>query len=152
MNVIAFDPGGVTGVAMYRGKTEEFISSEIGNGEAGMFRWLRAAAGHCFSGPVDLYVVEKFTINATTHKKDPVSVYETLNIIGAIHYLGHARGIPVKTQTPAEAKRFATDDKLKALGMYRSTPGGHANDAARHLLTHLASARTPGVLNALRNA
>jgi hypothetical protein len=39
-------------------------------------------------------------------------------------------------QSPAQGKTFATNAKLKKVGWYHQTPGGHANDALRHLLLY----------------
>jgi hypothetical protein len=41
---------------------------------------------------------------------------------------------------PAEAKSFSTDAKLRAMGWYTPTRGGHVNDAKRHLLLYLVKA------------
>lgn len=57
----------------------------------------------------------------------------------ALHIAGYARGrapqIGWRFQTqPTSIKKFATNDKLKRLGWYTPTKGGHVNDALRHLL------------------
>lgn len=59
---------------------------------------------------------------------------EALESIGACRYLCWKSDIPFELQQPAEAKRFATNEKLATLGWRRPGPGGHADDAARHLL------------------
>ena len=60
-------------------------------------------------------------------------------MIGGLRYLAvvgdeYVGPLRFVRQTPAQAKSFGTDDKLRRLGWYTPTPGGHANDAARHLL------------------
>lgn len=53
-------------------------------------------------------------------------------------------GIPLHTQTPADAKGSYTNDRLRSLGLY--TPGpDHINDAKRHALLHLRKVRAAGV-------
>ena len=47
-------------------------------------------------------------------------------------------GLELETQMPVEAKKFATNPRLKAQGWYVSTPGGHVNDALRHLYLFLS--------------
>ena len=145
MNVLAIDPGGVTGIAFYQDGI--YTGEEVPNGFDGMAHALSTAFSPLL--PLDAVVIESFTINAGTHKKDPGMFADTTAIIGAVRYVASVYGIPVKMQTPAKAKAFATDDKLRRLGWYDSTPGGHRNDAARHLLTFLASERDYRILAAL---
>lgn len=59
---------------------------------------------------------------------------DALEVIGAIRYACYKYGHPFELQTPAQAKQFATDAKLRKIGWHRSTEGGHENDARRHLL------------------
>ena len=40
-------------------------------------------------------------------------------------------------QSPSDAKRFSTNQRLKAADMWMPTKGGHANDAQRHLFMYL---------------
>lgn len=126
--IIAIDPGNVTGVATYEGTTfDSFEIDEIG--KVYSYLWdVKARA--------DVIIIEKFTINPTTHKKSRQS--DPLMIIGFVDGLTYLHRIPLTYFTPAKAKSFATDDKLRAVGWWRPTPGGHANDAARHLLTFIA--------------
>ncbi len=59
--------------------------------------------------------------------------------------------MPLTLQTPATGKGFGTDAKLKHLGWYNPTQGGHSNDAARHLLTYLAVRKQdPRIVAALK--
>lgn len=84
------------------------------------------------SGEVSDVVCESFTIAAHTAKK--TRQYWSLESIGAIRWACMKAGVSFTLQSPADAKGFATDAKLKALGWYTPTKDGHANDAARHLL------------------
>jgi len=59
---------------------------------------------------------------------------QALEAIGVVRYLARRADCPFELQSPADAKRFSTDQKLKKLGWYTPTEGGHVNDALRHLL------------------
>ena len=71
--------------------------------------------------------------------------YDVRYIIGWVDGQCHRCRVPYHEQRPAEAKKFATDDKLKALGWYKGG-FGHADDAARHLLVFLAKIRHASIL------
>ena len=46
--------------------------------------------------------------------------------------------VDIKAQTPAQAKGFVTDDKLKKMKLYQ--PGmPHLNDAMRHLVYYIVN-------------
>lgn len=62
----------------------------------------------------------------------------SLEGIGAVRFLCRRYGARLEMQDPVEAKRFVTNPRLKAQGWYKSTPGGHVNDALRHLYLWLA--------------
>ena len=81
----------------------------------------------------DLVVIEKFTINAQTAKKSTAGSNLAIELIGAAKYLAYMINIPVEEQSPADAKNFATDAKLRRIKWHRPGPD-HQNDALRHLL------------------
>ena len=131
--VLAVDPGLTTGWATWHyGEPGYFTQTE------GQMEFLDQAVQI-----LDIYqpevVCEAYIITGETAKKS--RQYEPLEIIGALRWECHRRGLPFKLQTPAQAKGFATDDKLKALGWYNASKGGHSNDAARHLLTYMVTQR-----------
>lgn len=86
-----------------------------------------------------MLVSESFTINAqtATNSQAPWS----LEAIGVMRFLARRHGLELKLQQPVEAKRFSTNPRLKAQGWYVSTPGGHVNDAFRHLYLAACKAR-----------
>jgi hypothetical protein len=88
---------------------------------------------------VDVVVCEDYIITQRTIKLSRQNM--SLESIGVLRWLCSAWMIRFVLQTPSEGKGFGTDEKLKRLGWYRPTPGGHANDATRHLLTFLAKER-----------
>lgn len=131
--ILAFDPGLVTGWAALDPDSGGFTSGQT-EGRHAFYRQIEAGLA---SGCTFELIGEKYTITARTAQL--TAQYDALYIIGAIDYLCEKTGIPLTLQTPAQAKGFATDTKLKAVEWYTPTKGGHANDAARHLLTYVAS-------------
>ena len=123
----------MSGVATYLQTLDAFRSGQVPNGLLGFVDY--------FEGFVDgsmptTVVVEAFTIMQSTAKK--TRQYDALFVNGYLEARCHTLGIQFIRQQVTGAKNFATNDKLKALGWYNGTPGGHANDAARHLLTYAA--------------
>jgi hypothetical protein len=142
-NYLAIDPGKMTGVARYEVLNGEtyFESFELESRyQVGKYVDDRA-------GTLDVVIVERFDISERTAKLS--AQYDALYIIGALDYICHERDIPFLL-SGRDAKGFSSDNKLRTVGWYRPTPGGHANDASRHLLRYLAvAARDPFVLSAL---
>jgi len=83
---------------------------------------------------IDLIVVENFIISASTLRKTRAGTHATIESIGALRYLARTYGVEFDDSQTAVEKKFSTAAKLKALGWYKASPGGHQNDAARHLL------------------
>jgi hypothetical protein len=139
----AIDPGGVTGVAFYA-PGDGFWSAEVPGGSVAFApSWRNLLAQRT----VAHVVVEQFIITPATATK--TRQHDALDIIGWLKLECPFLGIPFSMQSPSKGKSFGTDAKLKHLGWYDRTPGGHRNDAARHLLTLLADMREPGVMKKL---
>ena len=129
MKLVAVDPGKMTGIAELD-QEGHFWSEEEPT-------WLAVEYLHDqlrrFGGSsVALLVCEAYVISARTLKA--TRQYEALESIGALRYLAGRADVPFKLVTPAASKRLATDDKLRHLGWYDPSRGGHKNDAARVLL------------------
>jgi len=139
----AIDPGGVTGVALYTPGIG-FQSCEVPGGSVQFAPFWRSVLAQ---GPIRHIVCESFIITPSTSKK--TQQLDALEIIGWLKLECPHLGIPFTTQFPSHAKTFANDAKLKHMGWYDRTPGGHRNDAARHLLTFLAVQREPVILKKL---
>jgi hypothetical protein len=86
-------------------------------------------------------VIEDWQVRADTAKLS--SQVDPHRIIGWVEGWAYWNGYPFSLQTPGQAKSFGTDSKLRAVGWEATTKGGHARDAARHLLTYLVR-RYPG--------
>lgn len=127
--VVAVDPGGTTGLAvwspgmgisLWEGKPDEAVD-RLAN---------LSAINHKRH-----FVVERYIITPATAKMS--QQHDALEIIGALKYLVRTHDHTLSLQTPAEAKAFSTDTKLKTVGWYK--PGlPHARDASRHLLLYLS--------------
>lgn len=132
--IIAIDPGGATGVAVYDQGT--FTSLEYN----GSFENQADDMIELFYRYTPKIVVcETYTITARTAQLS--QQHEALMLIGIIRWLCR-RGTPeLVMQSPAQAKAFSTDAKLRSIFWHRTTGGGHANDAARHLLRYCADKR-----------
>lgn len=126
--ILAVDPGKVTGVAAWQPSEPMKLTTWEEHTR------YRAAAAVEHIMPSEL-VCEQFVISERTIRT--AQDVNALRIIGWLDIWCRQKAIPFDLQTAAQAKRFATDDKLKALGWYTSTEGGHANDAARHMLVYL---------------
>lgn len=129
--IVAIDPGQTTGVAVFTDRT--FASFEI-EGRCNMYAWLRDMFDDTLVQG-DRVICESFRISPGTAKLSPQ--YDALYLYGAAEMLTYTNNLLFVPQTPSEAKSFSTDAKLKYLGWYRPSLGGHQNDAARHLLRWL---------------
>lgn len=134
--IVSVDPGKRTGVALLG------PDGRVWGTEAewfGAMRYVETVLDRFLElGEADVLVVcERFTINEGTHKKAPD--HHALEGIGVCRYEARRRDLVFELQMPVEAKRFATNSRLKAQGWYKSTPGGHVNDALRHLYLKLAT-------------
>lgn len=132
--ILAIDPGLVTGWASY-GEGDAYWPAPFVQGQVeGRHDFECWCFGLLSIGWVKQVVAEDFIIGTATGKKS--RQVDPYYILGWLDGMCDRFSIPLKLQSPSEAKSFATDDKLKALGWYTPTPGGHANDAARHLLRY----------------
>jgi hypothetical protein len=128
--IVAFDPGVTTGVA-WLDNSGTFHGDQFEEKE--LYAWVDTHA-HMFKHAQ----IEKFTINAATIRK--VRVYDSLYLIGYLRYASHRDGFPIGYTNPSDVMAAFPDAALKRADMF--TKGkGHANDAARHLSSHLVSTR-----------
>lgn len=130
---MALDPGLTTGWA---------ILHEDGRHESGqltVWETYRAVEKFCERDSANVLVAEKFTITARTAQLSQAPW--SLELIGvARKEAWKLLDTPLVTQTPAQAKGFSSDARLRHLGWW--LPGkGHANDASRHLLLYAATHR-----------
>lgn len=133
--LVAIDPGDVTGYAQYGWPDEEFASMQGPWQE--MMRKLHQAVAWAHEWRLPMTVIcESYIVTAATAKKSQnLSAPEG---IGVARYLATSHGFEFVLQTPADAKRFSTDERLHRLGWRFPSKGGHRNDAARHLLLFMS--------------
>ncbi len=129
MKIFSVDPGMGTGWAFWDdGLLASFGETDHEQFSKDIDQWFAR---------LDVVVCEDYIITPQTLKKTR-QLY-SLHLIGFFKYLCRIMDIPFILQTPAEAKSFSTNDKLKALGWYFPTPDGHQNDAIRHLMLYLVN-------------
>ena len=141
--ILAVDPGGTTGVALHGGLPVSTYFFEVPGGHLGFVDWFHTrtdTSGAYADHHLDI-VCESFIPRpgALTHQPD------ASYIIGYLKMWAHRKGMSFKLQSPAQAKSFSTNAKLKAAGLY-PVGKGHAQDAARHLLVHLVSTDPQGAI------
>jgi hypothetical protein len=140
MKVIAIDPGLTCGIAgaelLDRGSAPQLYAAF----QVSPFDAIEAVR----VGKFDVVVCESFIPRPGARTWQPEALYT----IGALSYVTTWQDTPFRLQSPADAKQFSTDEKLKRLGWY--TPGrDHANDAGRHLLlAFIRMGMDPEVLSA----
>lgn len=130
MRVVAVDPGGTTGVASWDDRNPMPSTVQFDN-KPMLYAWLET-----WSAEQAHYVVEDFRPRPGVRTWVPDSLHIIGYIEGRVPFWHYASTF--KLQTPAAAKAFATDDKLRRLGWW--VPGqDHARDALRHLLVWLCT-------------
>jgi hypothetical protein len=82
-------------------------------------------------------VIEKFTITTETGKLTEAPW--SLEHIGIVKYWCYKLDKELNIQTPAEAKDFATNEKLKAVDFWHVGGEGHANDSLRHAMVWIVN-------------
>lgn len=132
--IIAIDPGHTTGIAflwsgLYKGKPIiPQVTQDTG----------RENAQRMLAFYLDTYrpevVSERYAITAGTTKATPQ--YDALYLNGWLEATCREMGLDFTMQTPADAKGFAPDARLKRAGWYIPTLP-HGRDAARHLMLYL---------------
>lgn len=137
MITIGIDPGLVTGIAVYHSETNKPIVHEI-HGRETVYRWFDSITPTGNMAPSVEVVIEDYEITQRTGALS--KQYDALYIVGAIEAMCFLKEIPFFHQHRS-AKAFGSDAKLKFLGWYAPSRGGHQNDAMRHLLRHLIVTR-----------
>lgn len=146
--MMGVDAGAATGIAIISTGDDGLWSIDSLRTEeiVGRYEAEKQIASVLHSGYDVTVVAERFTITERTTKTK--RQYDTLYINGYMDGLCHSLGLPYHELTPAESKGFGEDPKLRRLGWYEKTSDGHANDAARLVLTG-AFRWTPGRIHHL---
>ncbi len=112
----------------------EVLFHEVAGGLLGFVGWFNAHARR-----TKLIVCESFIPRPGARSMQ----YDALWLGGYLQGWAFLNTVPFKFQSPAQAKSFSTNAKLKVAGLY-PVGQGHAQDAARHLLVHLVAADPQG--------
>lgn len=132
MKVLAVDPGGTTGFATWEDGLWRAWAEPWEESCATIHRELATDVTRC--------VCESFHISTQTARKSTAGSLQAIELIGIARYMARVYDVEFRLQSPSEAKMFATDAKLRALGMW--TKGvDHPRDATRHLVLYLCNAR-----------
>jgi len=131
--VLAFDPGKMTGYVVWNDVDGIKLSGQCDQRD---FRFWAETFIETYA-VWDLHVVgEEYRISMETVRKAK-DAHWPLDVIGAVRHFCEKQGLELEQQSASKAKSFATDAKLRKLEWYESTPGGHRNDAVRHLTVWL---------------
>lgn len=124
MRILAVDPGKTTGLAIRSGDDKP-ATWQLPVEDA-----VDMCEEYLTLQPRTLVVCESFIPRPGAKTWQP----DAVETIGVLRTLCRWHGHVFELQSPADAKRFSTDAKLKKVGWYKSTRGGHVNDALRHML------------------
>lgn len=166
--VIAVDPGGTTGWSLISVHPESLTEPDAdwaeniflhqhGEVDCGSHRGNLGTSLHSgistdgeFSGVYDLakfvagwpcaaVVIEDFVLRTQRMDRDLLS---PVRVTSALGYVMWRKGRDYHVQSPADAKRTCTDDRLKQWRMYDPYGGlRHARDADRHAILFLRKAK-----------
>lgn len=96
--------------------------------------WIVQAAQHY--GPRIVFAYEVFRPRKGAYDWKP----ESVEVAGVIKWACWKWGCQIADQEVADAKMFASNQKLRELGWWERGQSDHARDAARHVLLFLARA------------
>lgn len=142
VRVVAVDPGKATGIARVN-----IVNGQIKVGPWGLevddtvvaAQWVR-------NERPDLIVVENFVPRGGAKTWQP----DALHLIGMLKYIAHIQDCAITLQSPADAKRWSSDAKLKQVGWWEVSKSDHVRDALRHLLLAVTRHQLVDVTKLLR--
>lgn len=123
---MALDPGKTTGIAIWdRG---DVTTSQIQVED--IWGWLDEMVN-----PKVRVVYESYILRPQMARLSRET--DALEIIGAVKLLAATRNVVAVAQSPADAKTFMHNKKLREQGLWKISIGRHALDALRHLGLYL---------------
>ena len=123
--ILGVDPGQTTGIAVVRWSDAGLELLESWEEPD----WLKAASQirQRMKSATDV-ATEDFVILKKTKGQ------WSIKLNGIVEHSAWENGVVVHGQNSQRAKAFATNQKLRALGLWHVGGGGHAKDAIRHVL------------------
>lgn len=145
--LLCLDPGKASGVAVLETSSlQEDATADVEIVETGELQpselngWLLTWFNRALVEGAGLECVcEDFLITPQTGKNSTADW--SLKKIGVLEFLGEMFQVKVTLQTPAAAKSFVDNKRLRALGLWHKGGAGHANDALRHGVLYLVNKR-----------
>ena len=172
IDVIAFDPGMTTGWCIIQSSLSTWIEitsmqeklehSQIQTGEiyshddhfvtndyyhaTEMIELVYKLSAQTLGGPLSV-VVEDFVIRTADQKRETMSPVRITSQFDALlrFYMDEGRidwDIERLIQSPGDAKRTCSNERLKLWGVYDSSSGPHQRDALRHAILATRKAAT----------
>lgn len=146
--ILAVDPGGTVGWATTDLRVDYLWPDAVDAGESTPEEFLDRARA-ALTGEW-LVVCERFTISSHTATLTAGGTHDALDVIGCLKHLTRWAGGRFEFQTPAQAKKFVSNDQLRTLGLWRPAQD-HARDAIRHLVLGMVQYGPPRVREDLTN-
>lgn len=154
--VMSFDPGGTTGIAIASfegGYLTSYADIEFSSWEIGPFEHHSDLWDEIDRNCPSRLVCESFEFRQHIDKDKAKMKVELISreYIGIVRLYAARYDIPLSMHTASAAKGLIPDKgpqkdvKLKQLGWNNSSPGNHANDAARHLVYYLVRKAHPSI-------
>lgn len=134
--ILCIDPGKLTGMCLFSFDSKETVellwTKECNEYESD---FLIENIAMQYQPHIEI-VNEKFTVTERTAKLPdaPWSLEKT----GVAKYIANKYQLRYFQQTPSAAKDFTSDKQLHAMKLWHVGGKGHANDALRHGILHLA--------------
>jgi hypothetical protein len=138
-DVIFFDPGKLTGWARLTD------GSVFSSGEGDFLRAGRIARSHCCHPEADewdgMHLTEKLVgweqFNIMPQTWMMKGSQTAIEVIGMLRFVAEDEGATILPSISRQRKNMVSSELLQAFGWYRPGHGGHANDAARLLVSWL---------------
>ncbi|NIW13752.1 MAG: hypothetical protein GWN31_07450 [Candidatus Thorarchaeota archaeon] len=132
MKILAFDPGGTTGVVLLDTTSPKIFNAPLTFPQE-LYQFLGDSV---VPGCVDHIVIEQFRLYSYKAQSKSWSDFPEIRAQGAIEYAAYQAGIVYTLQPPSTAKQAIQDGLLKEYGFYKGY-AAHERDALRHALTYL---------------
>jgi DNA-directed RNA polymerase subunit N (RpoN/RPB10) len=147
--VLGLDPGKITGVGLWH---TDVLAVRFQAPADEAMDWVTDTLALYQRSDTPIHVAcERFTVTQATVTKGG-DAHHSLEQIGVYRYLARRMDHSFELHGASDCKKFTSDDRLRALGWYTPTKGGHTNDSLRVLAKQLADLKDPKFLELLAAA